>query len=132
MTLNAIVCYWQFKFLLCPFLDVTVQKLFSRDGSEKDVSACEKTLNQQIKLKLFYRNNPELSKPEPRLDDSLEKLKIETLKIVDFILAQQRLIASILLPPVRVIVTQISDFGKELSTAQVADEDILQILYLED
>jgi hypothetical protein len=28
------------------FLDATVQKLFSRDGSEKDVSACEKTLNQ--------------------------------------------------------------------------------------
>jgi hypothetical protein len=66
----------------------------------------------------------------PPLDDSLENLKIETLKIVEFILAQHRLIASILLPPVRVIVTQILDFGKELSTAQVVpDEDILQILY---
>jgi hypothetical protein len=68
----------------------------------------------------------------PPLYDRLEQLKSETLKIVEFILAQQRIISPFLLPPVRVIVTQILSIGQELNAAQAIEYEVLQILHLED
>ena len=77
-------------------------------------------------------SHPKLSKPGPRvppppppLDDTLDKLKSEIQKIFEFILKQHRIIAPILLPPVRVRVSQILGIEKELNIAQVVPEEAL-------